>query len=84
MKLETILDAMVIAIQDYYKIKYDISFLDKRLRQARAFRNRILDTVGRMEEHIRFQDDVIDSQKQRIAELEAYFIGASTSTNKEE
>jgi hypothetical protein len=40
--METLLDAMVKAIQDYYKVKYDIPFLDKRLRQARAFRNRIL------------------------------------------
>ena len=80
MKPETILNAMRFA--QVQAINYSIlhrldaynpqgvKMPEKRERQYNAFRNRLLDTVGRMEEHIRFQDDVIDDQKQRIAELE--------------
>ena len=66
MKPETILNAFQWAVERRYWVTNE-----KSERQYYAFRNRLLDTVGRMEEHIRFQDDVIDDQKQRIAELEA-------------
>ena len=58
MNLETILNAMTIATQEYYKKSYDIKYLERTLRQIRAFRDRII----RLDER----------NKMRIAELEGY------------
>ena len=81
MKLETILSAMIIAIQDYYKVKYDVPFMEKRLRQSRTFRNRILRMFEERQEYIEQLIDeniqnikgmsaAITSKEKRIAELE--------------
>jgi hypothetical protein len=86
MKTKTILDAMVIAIQDYYKVKWDIPFLERRLRQIRAFRERILRLDAELRREVEelndsragWMDVTIDIEKQlaakdaRIAELEKW------------
>ena len=66
--IEIILRAHTKAISEYYKKSYDIKYLSKRLRQARAFRSRILMMFDAKEMLIQLQHMKISSQRERIAE----------------
>ena len=71
MKIETILNAMLIATQEYCKKTYDLNYLDRKLRQATAFRARILRMYDDVQEEVDILWRLRDHQDARIAELEA-------------
>ena len=52
MKIETILDAMVKATQEYGKKSFNVKYLARKLRQVIAFRARIIRMFAEKDEEI--------------------------------